>query len=336
MRAIYLANNKGNIDYVYSKESQERIKKLADIDNEVYCQEDLEANPDGFENVEYVFSTWSMPGGSEDKDDFAKFFPSCKALFYAAGSVKYFADHWLDKGIKIFSAFAANAIPVAEFTVAQILLANKGYFQAMRGFKNPDSHKPTNDLSRAHCGNYDANVGIVGAGMIGKRVIELLKPYKLNILIYDEFINEEQAKELGGTKVTLNEIFEKCDIVSNHLANVPETVGIFKKEHFKMMKENATFINTGRGAQVCEDDMISVLKERNDICALLDVTIDEPPADDSQLYTLENVFLTPHIAGSQANEVQRMSELVVDQFENLLSGKETNYEITKEKLAKMA
>ena len=336
MRAIYLANNKGNIDYVYSKESQERIKKLVDIDSEVYCQEDLEANPEGFKDVEYVFSTWSMPGGSEDKDDFSRFFPSCKAFFYAAGSVKYFADHWLNRGIRIFSAFAANAIPVAEFTVAQILLANKGYFQALRSFNKPDDYKEAGDISRAHCGNYDTNVGIVGAGMIGRHVIELLKSYKVNILIYDEFINEEQAKALGGTKVTLDELFEKCDIVSNHLANVPQTVGIFKGEHFAKMKKNATFINTGRGAQVCESEMISVLKERKDICALLDVTIDEPPVSDSPFYSLENVFLSPHIAGSQANEVQRMSELVVDQFENLLNGKETNYEITKEKLAKMA
>ena len=135
---------------------------------------------------------------------------------------------------------------------------------------------------------------------------------------------------------TLDELFSKCDVVSNHLANVPQTVGIFKKEHFNMMKENATFINTGRGAQVCEEDMLSVLEARKDICALLDVTIDEPPVENSKFYTLENVFLTPHIAGSQANEVQRMSELVVDQFENLLNGKETKYEITKEMLAKMA
>ena len=117
MKAIFLANYKGNIDYVYPKETQERIKSLIDIDLEnVYCQEDLMANPDAFKDVEYVFSTWSMPGGSEDKDDFARFFPNMKALFYAAGSVKYFAKHYLDRNIKIFSAFAANAVPVAEFT----------------------------------------------------------------------------------------------------------------------------------------------------------------------------------------------------------------------------
>lgn len=336
MRAIYLANKKSNIDYVYSKESQERIKKYLDIDKEVYCQEDLEANPDGFTDVEYVFSTWSMPGGSEDKDDFARFFPNCKAFFYAAGSVKYFADHWLDKGIRIFSAFAANAIPVAEFTVAQIVLASKGYFQALRGYTKPDNYKRANEASVAHKGNYDENVGIIGAGMIGKKVIELLKPYKLNVFVYDEFLTSEQIEALGAKKVTLEEMFECCEVISNHLANVPQTVGKIKGEHFERMRKNTTFINTGRGQQINEEGMINVLKKRKDICALLDVTIDEPVKEDSPLYKMKNVFLTPHIAGSQGNEVQRMSELVVDQMENLLTGKPVQYEITKEMLAKMA
>lgn len=337
MKAIFLANNKGNIDYVYPKETQERIKSLIDIDlDKVYCQEDLEANPNGFGDVEYIFSTWSMPGGSEDKDDFARFFPNAKALFYAAGSVKYFAQHYFDKNIRIFSAFAANAVPVAEFSVAQILLANKGYYKSLRAFKNPEAYKTAGDISRAHAGNYNTNVGIVGAGMIGKRVIELLKPYKLNIKIYDVFVDAQRAKELGGEKVdTLEELFATCDVVSNHLANVPATVGIFKGELFENMKENGTFINTGRGAQVDEEGMLSALKKRGDVSAILDVTIEEPPTNKA-FYELENVFLTPHIAGSQANEVARMSEMVVDQFENLLKGEPTQYEITEKMLATMA
>ena len=337
MKAIFLANYKGNIDYVYPKETQERIKSLIDIDlDKIYCQEDLEANPDGFKDVEYIFSTWSMPGGSEDKDDFARFFPNCKALFYAAGSVKYFAQHYLSRGIKIFSAFAANAVPVAEFTVAQILLANKGYYQALRSFKNADDYKMAGDISRAHKGNYNTKVGIVGAGMIGKMVIELLKPFKLDIMLFDIFVTPERAKELGCTKVdSLEELFATCDVVSNHLANVPATVGMFKGEYFKNMKENGTFINTGRGAQVDEDGMLKALKDRKDICAVLDVTIEEPPKN-SGFYELENVFLTPHIAGSQGNEVARMSEMVVDQFENMLKGEPTKYEITEKMLATMA
>ena len=83
------------------------------------------------------------------------------------------------------------------------------------------------------------------------------------------------------------------------------------------MKKNGTFINTGRGAQVDEAGMLEALKKRPDVSAVLDVTIDEPPVNED-FYKLENVFLTPHIAGRQANEVARMSEMVVDQLENML------------------
>ena len=337
MKAIFLANNKGTVDYVYPKETQQRIKKLIDIDlDKVYCQEDLESNPDAFKDVEYIFSTWSMPGGAEDKDDFARFFPNAKALFYAAGSVKYFAQHYFNRGIRVFSAFAANAIPVAEFSVAQILLANKGFYQSMKAYKSPESYKAAGDISRAHTGNYNTNVGIVGAGMIGKKVIELLKPYRLNIKIFDVFVDEARARELGGEKIdTLEELFATCDVVSNHLANVPATIGMIKGEYFENMKQNGTFINTGRGAQVDEAGMLEALKKRQDVSVILDVTVDEP-ATNEDFYKLDNVFLTPHIAGSQGNEVARMSEMVVDQFENLLLGKPTQYEITEKMLATMA
>jgi phosphoglycerate dehydrogenase-like enzyme len=336
MKAIFLANRSQTIDYVYSAEAKERIKKLVDIDiDTVYSQEDLKSNPEMFKDVEYIFSTWSMPGGTEEKDDFARYFPNAKALFYAAGSVKYFGQHYLDKGIRLFSAFAANAIPVAEFTMAQILLANKGYFQSMRMVRRGHYDRAV-EYSKSHQGNYNSKVGIIGAGMIGRKVIELLKPYKLNILVFDVFMTEEQAKAMGVKKCSLEEIFSTCHVVSNHLANVPATQGILKKEHFESMMPYATFINTGRGAQVCEDDMVDALEAREDICALLDVTIQEPPVEGSKLYTLPNVFLSPHIAGSQGWEVRRMAELVIDEFEHYLKGEPTQYEITPEKLEKMA
>ena len=336
MRAIFLANRAQTVDYVYTAEAKSRLKSLIDIDvDKVYCQEDLEANPDGFKDVEYIFSTWSMPGGTEEKDDFAKYFPNAKALFYAAGSVKYFGQHYLDKNIRLFSAFAANAIPVAEFTMAQILLANKGYFQSVRMVRRGHYDRAV-EYSKSHTGNYDSKIGIIGAGMIGRKVIELLKDFSLNFYVYDEFMPQSAVEALGAKKATLEEIFSECDVVSNHLANVPATVGIFKEEHFRLMKPNTVFINTGRGAQVDEAGFLKVLRERRDICALLDVTVDEPPLEGSDFYKLDNIFLTPHIAGSQANEVGRMAEYMIDEFERVLTGEQTQYEITKEKFEKMA
>lgn len=334
MKAIFLANNKGNVDYVYPKSIIDGIKELTDLDDKnVYTQYDITENPEKFSDVEYIFSTWSMPGG--DNDDFAKYFPKAKALFYAAGSVKYFAKQYLDKGIKLFSAYAANAVPVAEFSLAQILLANKGYYRAVRS-ELTDGYEKAAEISKAHVGNYGAKVGIIGVGMIGRKVIELLSPFKVDILVYDVFLSDEEAKSMGVKKASLEELFSECDVISNHLANVPATVGIIKGELFSMMKPNATFINTGRGAQVDEEGMLSVLAKREDISAVLDVTIDEPPAKDSGFYKLKNVFLTPHIAGSQGCEVSRMAEYMLDEFRRFLSGEPTEYEITKEKLAKMA
>ena len=330
MKSIFLANYAGNIDYVYSKESIERLKELCDIDEtKIYSQGDLETNPEIFSDVEYVFSTWSMPGG-----DVIKYLPKLKAAFYAAGSVQHFAKEFINNGARVFSAASANAVPVAEYTLAQILLANKGFYRARVTSK--ENYEACGEFSKKHCGNYGAKIGIIGVGMIGRTVIELLKPFKVDILVFDAFLSDEKAKELGVKKVSLEELFAECDIVSNHLANVPATVGMLKGEHFAKMKPYATFINTGRGAQIKEDEMLSVLKERPDITALLDVTIEEPPIENSPLYTLENVYLTPHIAGSQAKEVNRMAEYMVKAFEAVLENKPTNYEVTLKMLETMA
>jgi len=102
------------------------------------------------------------------------------------------------------------------------------------------------------------------------------------------------------------------------------------------MKPNGVFINTGRGAQVIEEDPIRALKEQPDRTALLDVTYPEPPEKDSPLWTMENVFLSPHIAGSMNNEVSRMGKYMADEYEALATGKACQYEVTLQILETMA
>ena len=102
------------------------------------------------------------------------------------------------------------------------------------------------------------------------------------------------------------------------------------------MPKYSTFINTGRGAQVCENELCKVLYSREDITALLDVTDPEPPLEDHPFYHLKNCFLTPHIAGSAGNEVRRMGEYMLEEYRNFIQNKPCKYEVTLEMLKTMA
>lgn len=172
--------------------------------------------------------------------------------------------------------------------------------------------------------------------MIGSLVIEMLRPYRVRVMVFDPFLSDKRAGELDVEKVSLPTLFASCTVVSNHLANNAETRGMLNGALFAVMPPNATFINTGRGAQVVEADLIRVLRARRDLIALLDVTAPEPPLDDSELYSLPNCILTPHIAGSSGKEVHRMSEYMYAEFEKLLRGAPTSYEVTEAMLKTMA
>lgn len=319
---------------VYGEEKIAFMKSCGMNTETVLTKEMLETNPDKAIKTEYLFSTWGMPRFSETEIE--RYFPSLKAVFYAAGSVQGFAAEFLNCGKKVLSAWAANAVPVAEYTVAQIILANKGFFNSSVIYKQTKNKELAARNALKHTGNYSVNVGIIGAGMIGKMVIERLKPYNINIFVFDPFLSDAKANELGVKKGSLSEIFKNCDTISNHLANNPQTVGIIDYSVLSLMKPNAVFINTGRGAQVVEDDLIRALKEESGRAAVLDVTDPEPPCADSEFYSLPNVVLTPHIAGSFGNELVRMAEYMLDEYSALKNGKPNKYEVTLEMLKTMA
>ena len=316
MKKCFLTEKTGNIAAAYG------------VSDTVYTKADVLNG--ALTDTEYIFSTWGMPEFSEDEIE--KYLPSLKAVFYAAGTVQKFARPFLNRGIKIFSSWAANAVPVAEYTVAQIILANKGFFKTMR-FKNKDNAR---EIFKNYPGNFDVKVGIIGAGMIGKLVIEMLKNYKLDLLVFDPFLPDEKAKELGVKKTSLEDIFKSCQVVSNHLANNDKTKGMLNGRLFEKMLPYATFLNTGRGAQVVESDLITVLKSRPDLTAILDVTDPEPPEKNSPLYTLENCILTPHIAGSSNNEVRRMGEYMETEYNNFINNTPCKYQVTLKMLETMA
>lgn len=306
-------------------------------DLSVYTKGDIAASPETFKETEFIFSTWYMPIFTED--EIKLFFPSLKALFYAAGTVKYFVEPFLKCGIKIFSSAKANGTPVAEFVAAQIILANKGYFQAQKANKSVLwrwAFKKARTFADNRPGNYNAKIGLIGCGNVGSEVVRLLKPYHLNVYIHDPYISEQQCQEMGVKNIDLATLFETCDVISNHLPNILSTQGIINYDLLCKMKDYATFINTGRGAQVVEDDLAKLLRKRPSICALLDVSRHEPPFPWSPLLRRKNLFLSPHIAGSMGQEFDRMVEYALHAYKDFISGKPNELEVKLEMLDNMA
>ena len=296
---------------------------------------ELRTRREEFAQVEVLFSTWGMP--SLTTEEIREFLPSLRAVFYAAGSVQGFARPFLQEGIRVFSAASANALPVVGYTCAQILLANKGFFLACRKNRTPQV-QPLRDYAGSLPGNYRVKVGILGAGAIGKRVIQHLRMTEPDIafLVFDPFLPEEEAKALGVEKAELPRIFSECQTISNHLANHPQTVGMLDYALFSKMEPTAVFLNTGRGAQVVEADLIRALREEPLRCAVLDVTDPEPPEEGHPFYQMENVFLTPHIAGSTGDEVHRMGAYMLQACRDYLAQRENPCEVKAAMLETMA
>lgn len=314
-KAAVLSVNPSQIDYVYTADQLREIESVTDFLPGVYGVKDVE---DGkLKEAEVIFSTWGMACLTDSQLDRM---PSLKAVFYAAGATDYFARPLFARGIHVFSAWRANAIPVAEFCIAQIILGLKGYFRASRMLKSPEfyNHK------YGSRGVYGETVALIGAGAISNMVQELLKAYNVNVVV----VPSRREKRT----VSLEEVFKKALVISNHLPDRDDNVGVLNGELFRSMREGAVFINTGRGRQVNEPEMIEVLEERDDLTALLDVVYPEPPVAGSKLYTLPNVRLSPHIAGSMNDEVHRMSDYMISEYKRFASGEPCLYEVSESML----
>lgn len=281
-------------------------------------------------DVAILFSTWGMPHWTSEQLDSL---PRLKAVFYAAGSVQGFARPFLERGIRVVSGWRANAIPVAEFTLAQILLANKGYFRNVR--ENIGGGTAFRAAYRGP-GNYDATIALLGAGAIARILIGLLKPFRLRVLVYDPFLPAEEAARLGVESVSLESAFARADVVSNHLPDKDVTAGLLNGQLFDRLRPGATFLNTGRGRTVNEADLVDTMRRRPDLTALLDVTYPEPIPTGSPLLEQENILVSTHIAGSINNEIHRMAEYCVEEMERYLRGEPLQHEVTPEMLDYLA
>ncbi|MEU4092100.1 hydroxyacid dehydrogenase [Streptomyces sp. NPDC026673] len=245
--------------------------------------------------------------------------PGLRGVVHAAGSVKHhITDAVWQRGIPVSSAAAANALPVAEYTVAAVLFSNKRVLASARAYREARHRVPPTAVS-PDVGNYRRTVGVVGASRIGRRVVELLRPFDLRLLVHDPYLDPGEAVALGVEPVELDRLCRLSDVVTVHAPELPETRHLFDSRRLALLRDGATLINTSRGSLV---DTAALTRElvSGRLHAVLDVTDPEPLPADSPLYELPNVLLTPHVAGSLGNELTRLADTAIEEIERLAHG----------------
>ena len=261
-------------------------------------------------DVEILITGWGCPAIDGPALDAM---PKLRAVLHAAGSVKgHLSPQVWDRGIAVSSAAAANAVPVAEFALAAILLAGKGAF----GFRERYRRERFFELGFIHpgVGNYRRTVGIIGASRIGRQVIDLLRPFDVELVVYDPY-----ADDLDVPLVDLRTLLASSDVVSVHAPATAETYRMLGRAELALMPDGATLVNTARGQLVDTDALITELRSGR-LSAVLDVTDPEPLPADSPLFGLPNAFVTPHVAGSHGNELARLGACVADELARFLAG----------------
>ncbi|MFF4895457.1 hydroxyacid dehydrogenase [Streptomyces sp. NPDC001068] len=310
-----------NVPHVFPPEVLARLRACVAIDPAVVV-EDL-AGPGAREalaRAEVLVTGWGCPTLDAAALDAA---PALRAVLHAAGSVKGFTtpEVW-KRGILVSSAAAANALPVAEYTLAMILLAGKDVF-AFRELMRARRGHPYGGVVPG-IGNFQRRVGVVGASHVGRRVIELLRPHDLAVGLTDPYVDSAAAARLGVPLLPLDELLRTSDIVTVHAPETPRTHRMVGARELALMPDGAVLINTARGSLVDHDALAAELRTGR-LAAVLDVTDPEPLPADSPLFDLPNAFLTPHLAGSQGNELARLGLTVVAEAERLAAGEGLRY-----------
>lgn len=195
-------------------------------------------------DVELLVTGWGCPPLDAEVLRSA---PRLRAVVHTAGSVRgHVTDACWERGVEVSSAAAANALPVAEYTLGMILLSGKRVLERARDFRATRTRDNWLRTPR-RVGNYRRTVGILSASLIGRRVVELLRPHDVQVLLHDPYVSAAEAAELGVENVTLPELFARCDTVSVHTPLLPTTRGLVSRPLIDAMPADAVLINTSRG-----------------------------------------------------------------------------------------
>lgn len=302
----------------FDPERLERLRRLARVPDPVFTDDlDDPALDDRLATVEVLLTGWGAPRLDRARLDRM---PRLKAMLHCAGTIRpqVSEEFWL-RGIRASTVAEANAVPVAEFTLAAVIFAGK---KAPFIAADADARR-SNGLRIERYGelsNLGRTVGIVGFSRVGRRVVNLLQQLDdVTCLVSDPYADPLEVQAAGGELVELEDLLPRVDVLSLHAPALPSTNGMIGAAQLAALRDHATLINTARGSLVDTDALIGHLQAGR-LYAVLDVTEPEPLPAGSALWELPNTFLTPHIAGSHGNELARMGDCVIDELERFLDG----------------
>ena len=218
------------------------------------------------------------------------------------------------RGVTVTNTPGANAIAVAEHTVALMLAAAKQLASADQAMRQ--GGWPRNLVQQLR----GKRLGLVGTGLIGREVATMAKGLGMQVVAWTFHPSARLADSLGLRYVELDELLRTSDIVSLHLRATPETRHFLNRVRLAMLKPGAILVNTARGALIDEAALVECLREKMIACAGLDVFEAEPLPAGHPLLGLPNVLLTPHAAGMTPEVIQNGLAMAVENIENFQNG----------------
>jgi phosphoglycerate dehydrogenase-like enzyme len=258
--------------------------------------------------------------------------PRLKAILHAAGTVKpYLSPEVIDHGVRVSSAAAANAVPVAEYAVAMIVLAGKRVLPIAHRYRELRDDFDV-EAGFPELGNFGQRIGIIGASKIGRIVIDMLNAYTFDVVVHDPYLTDVEAADLGVTSVSLDELLRTSDVVSVHAPSLPSTRDLVDARGIGLMRRGATLLNTARG-EIIDQEALTRRVVAGELFAILDVTVPWILEPDHPLYASEHALLTPHIAGSLGTELGRLSGSMLEELRRIARGEPLAHEIAPDLLA---
>lgn len=321
-------------ELLFDEARRHRFAELADVRTPMHIADLTAPGLDELlAEAEVLITSWGAPRFEAPLLDRM---PRLRAVFHAAGSIRqHVSEDFWERGIRITTAADANAVPVAEFTLATILLAGKRVFPHVRTPSVAAADWGGN-LRDFAIGNLDRTVGLVGFSRIGRRVAELLRPFTgLKVLVADPYADSAEVAAAGAELVALDEMLPRVSVLSLHAPALPSTHHMISVRELAALPDGATVINTARGALLDHDALVAECRTGR-LDAVLDVTDPEPLPLDSPLLDLPNVALTPHLAGSLGTETRRLTDSALDELQAYASGVPLLYPMDAVSLARSA